>query len=111
MSEENIASVCPVCGLPRELCMCAAIATEKQKIVVRAAKRKFGKITTIIEGMSGKDIDLKKIAKQLKEKLACGGTIKDNTIELLGDHRQRVKAALQELSFPADSIEIIAKVD
>jgi len=101
-----MSEICPVCGLPKELCMCAAVAREKQKIVVKMVKRKFGKPATIIEGMDAKAVNLKNIAKQLKEKLACGGTVKDSTIELQGDHRQKVKSVLQELGFPAESIEI-----
>lgn len=101
-----MSELCPVCGLPKELCMCTAVAQEKQKIVVKMEKRKFGKPATVIEGLDPKQIDLKNIAKQLKEKLACGGTVKGSTIELQGDHRNRVKAALKELGFPEDSIEV-----
>jgi len=101
-----MSEICPVCGLPKELCMCAAVAREKQKIVIKMEKRKFGKPATVIEGLDPKQIDLKSTAKQLKEKLACGGTVKGSTIELQGDQRQRAKAALQELGFPAESIEV-----
>jgi translation initiation factor 1 len=95
-----------VCGLPKELCMCTEIAKERQVITVYASKRRFGKLMTVVEGLDPKQMDLKSIAKQLKEKLACGGTMKDNVIELQGDHRQRVKSALIALGFPADSIDI-----
>jgi len=101
-----MSELCPVCGLPKELCMCAAVAREKQKIVVTMEKRRFGKPATVIDGIDSKEVELKKVAKQLKEKLACGGTIKGSTIELQGDHRSRVKAVLTELGFPAESIEV-----
>jgi len=101
-----MSELCPVCGLPKELCMCAAVAQEKQKIVVKMEKRRFGKPATVIEGLDAKEIDMKKTAKQLKEKLACGGTVKGSTIELQGDHRQKVKTVLKELGFPEDSIEV-----
>ena len=101
-----MSELCPVCGLPKELCACAAVAREKQKIVVKMEKRRFGKPATVISGMDSKEVDMKKVAKQLKEKLACGGTVKGATIELQGDHRPRVKAALVELGFPEDSIEV-----
>ena len=86
--------------------MCAAVAREKQKIVVKMEKRRFGKPATVIDGIDSKEVELKKVAKQLKEKLACGGTVKGSTIELQGDHRSKVKAVLTDLGFPADSIEI-----
>jgi translation initiation factor 1 len=46
----------------------------------------------------------KNTAKSLKEKLACGGTVKDNTIELQGDHKKQAKEALIKLGFPEGSI-------
>ena len=49
-------------------------------------------------------MELKEIAKNLKEKLACGGTIKDRIIELQGNHKKQVRPILVKLGFPADSI-------
>ena len=49
-------------------------------------------------------MDLKKIAKSLKEELGCGGTIKDNEIELQGDHKKKVIPLLTELGFDRNSI-------
>ena len=102
-----MSEVCPVCGLPKELCMCAEIAKEKQTAIhVSAVKRRFGKLMTIVSGIDPKQVNIKDVARKLKEKLACGGTIKDNTIELQGDHRSKVKGVLVSLGFPEDSIEI-----
>lgn len=50
-------------------------------------------------------IDLKNLAKQLKELLACGGTIKNNEIELQGEHVKKIKEKLISLGFSPDSIE------
>lgn len=96
--------VCPKCGLNKELCVCEVIAKEEQRISIRKVKRRFGKITTIIEGISKGDIDIKNVTKQLKSKLACGGTIKNNIIELQGDHVQRVKDELIALGFNPNTI-------
>ncbi len=96
---------CPVCGLPKELCVCSDIAKEKQQqITVKVVKRKFGNPTTMIEGIEG--TDLKSIAKQLKAKLACGGTVKGNTIELQGDHRKVIKDLLVKIGFAADNVVV-----
>lgn len=101
-----MSEVCPTCGLPKELCVCQAIAKETQKIEVVLERKKFKKRYTIISGFDAKDIDIKDLAKKLKEKFACGGTVKDNVIELQGDHRPRVKEALVALGFPPEMIVI-----
>lgn len=103
--------VCSICGLPKELCVCSAISKESQKIVVRAVRGKFkGSFNTIIEGIDAKSQDIRTLVKQLKQKLACGGTFKDNAIELQGDHRKKVKELLQKLGFQAENIEVRADI-
>ena len=98
--------VCPKCGLPKDLCVCETIAKKEQKIRIRIEKRKFGKLITIIEGVDEKDIDIKDLAKKLKNKLACGGTAKEGKIELQGDHAQKAKELLISLGFSSDTVSI-----
>ena len=98
--------VCEVCGLPEDLCICEDIARETQKIKVYVAKRKFGKNVTIIEGIDSKTINLNELVKKLKTELACGGTVKNNKIELQGDQRQKVKKLLVKQGFSEDLIEV-----
>jgi len=97
--------ICPNCGLPKDICACETIAREEEKIKIFSIKKRFGKRVTLIEGIS-KDVDSKGILKDLKTKLACGGTIKDNIIELQGDHRRRIRDILVKLGFPGEKIEI-----
>jgi translation initiation factor 1 len=101
-----MAEICPNCGLPKELCVCETIAKESQKIVVCLEKKKFGKINTVIEGIDEKNINLRELAKKLKEKFACGGTYKDGKIELQGHHKQRIKVFLVEMNFSPETIEV-----
>jgi translation initiation factor 1 len=96
---------CPICGLPKELCVCEEISKKEQKIRVKNDKRRYGKVVTIVNGFQGVDID--KIAKELKRKLACGGTSKNGQIELQGDHKSKVKDILIKLGFPEDSIDVV----
>ena len=44
------------------------------------------------------------LIKSLKEKLACGGTVKEGVIELQGDHKRQVKPILVKLGFSENSI-------
>jgi translation initiation factor 1 len=95
-----MAGICPTCGLPKEICACEEIAREQQEIRISTAKRRYGKVVTIVEGINASDIDIDDLARQLKTKCAAGGTVKDGKIELQGDHKKRVEAVLQELGFP-----------
>ncbi len=95
----------PLTGLPKELGIWENIAKGDQRIKVKADKRKFGKVITIIEGINSKDIDIKEIAKKLKAKFACGGTVKGNTIELQGNHMEKVRQELIKLGFAVEAIE------
>ena len=101
-----MSEICPVCGLPKDLCVCQAIVKEQQRIKIRVEKRKWGREVTIIEGIDEKSIDLHELAAKLKSKLACGGTSKNGKIELQGDHRNRVPELLVEAGFPAENIDV-----
>lgn len=98
--------ICSKCGLPQELCVCEKIAKETQQIEVYIEKKKFNKVYTIIKGVDTKSIDTKDLVKRLKNKLACGGTMKDMKIELQGDHKYRVKQVLTEVGFAPDMIRV-----
>ena len=99
-------TICPKCGLKIELCVCESIAKETQIVIIKIVKRRFGKLITLIEGIDNKAVNLKELAKKLKEKLACGGTVKEGVIELQGNHAQQVKKELVKLGFYPDSIKI-----
>jgi translation initiation factor 1 len=73
---------------------------------VYSVKRKFGKIVTLIEGVDEKQVPMKELTKELKSKLACGGTVKEGHIELQGDHRNRVKEVLIEMGFSQEMIDL-----
>ena len=93
------------CGLPKQLCICQTIAKTEQKIKVKLETRKYKKAITLIEGINEKQINVKEIAKKLKEKFACGGTSKNGMIELQGNHLNKVKSELVGLGFDENTIE------
>jgi|TARA_Y100000310_G_C20675381_1_gene812744 translation initiation factor 1 len=101
-----MSEICTKCGLVKELCVCETIAKESQLTKVYLERKKFKKFYTIIEGIDDKEIDMKDLAKQLKERLACGGTAKKGKIELQGNHKNRVKDILVSIGFPPNSIEV-----
>lgn len=101
-----MSDICPKCGLPKEtLCVCETIAKEEEKITISMVTRRYGKAITVIQGLS-KDLDTKKILKDLKTKLACGGTLRNGDVELQGNHKEKAKELLIKLGFPAEQIEV-----
>jgi len=101
-----MAEVCATCGLPKDLCVCGTISMEQQLVKVRLETRKWGKPTTIIEGINSKSVDLSDLGAKLKSYCACGGTAKEGLIMLQGDHRGKVKKLLVQFGFPEASIEV-----
>ncbi len=102
-----MAEICPVCGLPKELCVCGEIAREQQRVRIRFERRKWNRGMTIIEGVEATDIPLSRIAQRMKAYCACGGTAKNNMIMLQGDQREKAKEFLvRELGYPEENIEV-----
>ena len=98
-----VEQICPVCGLPKpSLCVCGQIEKQEQKIKVYTEARRFVKMTKVVQGVTNG----KEVSKQLKAALACGGTFKDNHIELQGNHKARIKPILKKLGYDDDQIEI-----
>lgn len=96
--------ICNKCGLPQELCICETISKEAQTIKIYTIRKRFGKISTIVSGIDGKNIDTHNLTKKLKSELACGGTYKAGKIELQGRHVEKVKEALIKEGFAEESI-------
>lgn len=90
-------------GLPSETDVFEEIAKSEQQIKVTTQTRRYGKKITLVEGFD-KHVDVKSVAKALKEGLACGGTARDGIIELQGDHKKKVRQILVKLGFADDSI-------
>ncbi len=95
--------ICPKCGLPKQACVCEQIVKSSQKIKITTDKKRYGKIVTVITGFD-KEIDMKKITKTLKNELACGGTYKDDSIELQGNHLRKIQPLLERLGFQSELI-------
>ncbi len=93
----------PRFGLPTDAGVFEEIAKSDQKITISTVARRYGKITTLVSGFDS-SVDIKAIAKQLKEKLACGGTVKDHIVELQGNHKKMVRPILVKLGFVEKSI-------
>ncbi len=96
-----MSDICKVCGLPKELCVCEKIAREGQEIKITTERRRYGKVVTIISGFDS-SVDISELATELKRYCASGGTVKKNSIELQGDHKEKAKKKLEEMGFSVE---------
>jgi len=101
-----MADICPVCGLPLEICVCSEISKEQQLIRIRMEMGKWRRKNTIIDGINSKDTRLSRLAQKLKAFCACGGTAKGNHIILQGDHREKAYEFLIKQGYPRENIEV-----
>src|SRR5690349_24833917 len=96
--------VCPTCGQPERGCRCGEQPGEKvpdrpvAKLRMEKAGR-GGKTVTVVFGLPRNAAFLKELAQDLKRTCGTGGTAGDGTVELQGDLRDRVRAALQKKGF------------
>ncbi len=68
---------------------------EQHQLVFTYEKRK-GKPVTLVGRFYINENEKKDILKLLKKKLACGGAIKEEWIELQGDVKDKIKDVLQK---------------
>ena len=95
---------CERCGELEAECTCppappARIPPEKQTARLNVEKRKKGKLVTTVRGLPAEGNDLPALLAQLKSACGAGGTLKDDLLELQGDHRERVRSLLGELGY------------
>ena len=93
--------VCPDCGQPVAACACkqprkAVPAGDGIVRISLDTKGRKGKGVTVIKGVALDAAALAQLGKQLKTTCGSGGTTKDGVIEIQGDHRDTVIAALQK---------------
>lgn len=101
-----MSQICNVCGLPKEICACQTIEKETtQRLKIYTVSKKFRKLATIIEGLSGEELE--KMTKELKHKFACGGSCKEGVIELQGNHKEKVQQYLISMGYPQEIITVV----
>lgn len=98
---------CERCGALEADCTCpplppppaSRIPPEKQTARVAVEKRKKGKIVTVVRGLPAAGNDLPELLRNLQAVCGAGGTIKDETLEVQGDHTARIREALAKLGY------------
>ena len=98
---------CDRCGQLTADCACPPLPPpplerappEKQTARLSAQKRAKGKLVTVIAGLREPETDLPELLTQLKNRCGAGGTIRDDAIEIQGQHLDRVRELLSELGY------------
>jgi translation initiation factor 1 len=95
---------CDVCGKLEAECQCPPpppprIPPSEQTARITVQKRKHGRRVTVITGLPEIGNDLPALLVQLKNACGAGGTIKDEVIEIQGQHVERVRQVLLKVGF------------
>ena len=69
--------------------------------IVRITLKRLGggKMASVVSGIPMDELELKELARALKQKCGVGGAVKDFNIEIQGDKRNVLKAELEKKGF------------
>ena len=95
---------CERCGELEVACTCppppkVLTPPEKQTAGLAVEKRKKGKVVTVVRGLPAQENDLPELLGRLKAACGAGGTIKDDELEIQGDHLERLRELLAEVGY------------
>ena len=97
----GVGKVCPGCGWPTKDCKCSSRRPVDEsvpgKIVAKLRmekKGRGGKTVTVVYDLPDNEAFLKALAQELKRTCGTGGAVAENTVELQGDLRDRVREYL-----------------
>ncbi len=93
--------LCPRCG--QYPCRCpkpkSLPSAQQTAGIQRQTKGRGGKTVTVISGLQLTAEAQKELAKRLKQACGTGGTVKEDTIEIQGDHREKIAGVLKSLGY------------
>jgi translation initiation factor 1 len=65
----------------------------------RDSKGRGGKTVTLVKKLALSENDMKDLSRKLKQVCGSGGAIKADTIEIQGEHREKIADALREMGY------------
>ena len=75
---------------------------EQQNLRIQMSKKgRGGKTVTVISGFCQDEAALTALAKKLKAGCGTGGTVKDDTIEIQGEHKAKLLELVTKLGYNA----------
>ena len=80
--------------------ICTYLPPSEQKVIVRHDRKgRGGKSVTVVDGIQLPQNEMHSLLKQLKAKLGTGGAIKDSSIEIQGEHCDKIMAGLEKMGY------------
>jgi translation initiation factor 1 len=99
----GVGKVCPGCGWPVKDCKCSSTRSADETVPGRIVaklrlekKGRGGKTVTVVYDLPQNAAFLKELAQELKRACGTGGAVADDTVELQGDLRDRVREHLMK---------------
>ena len=93
--------LCPKCGWPERDCKCSSQFARDDALPARIVaklrmekKGRGGKTVTVVYDLPKNAAFLKELAADLKRACGSGGAVVDDTVEIQGDLRDRVREVL-----------------
>jgi translation initiation factor 1 len=85
---------------PAEEVIVPGIRPADQRVIVRLdRKARKGKSVTVVEGLKMSQEEREALLRQLKVKLGTGGTVQETSLEIQGDHRDALIAAMEKMGY------------
>jgi translation initiation factor 1 len=104
----GVGRICPGCRRPAADCVCrtasGAAAGARAGAPVRVNRQtqgRAGRGVTVISGLPLTGAELEQLAGELKRRCGSGGTVRDGTIEIQGEHRDTLVAELERRGISA----------
>jgi translation initiation factor 1 len=98
--------LCPTCGWPIDDCRCSTRFARDEAVPARVVAKlrleksgRGGKTVTVVYDLPRNQAFLKALATELKRACGAGGAVVDDTVEIQGDLRDRIRAALEKKGF------------
>lgn len=86
------------CECPPTPAAAHIVEPSKQRLKIQVEKRKRGKTVTVIRGVANDDARAG-LLTDLKNACGSGGTIRDDNLEIQGDHRETLERILPQLGY------------
>ena len=78
----------------------ASLPPHQQTIYLhRDSKGRGGKPVTLVKNLVLSEEDMKELAKRLKQVCGSGGTVKDEIVEIQGEHREKISDELKRMGY------------